>query len=313
MKVVVSFICFSVLIVFSAFCYSATSVCPEFDLTDDCKVDLADFGLLVSQWLAEEYVCDAGYEDCNGEYGDGCEIDVLTDIDNCGGCGQVCQSSNGTVECIDGICYLSDCPNGYANCDGIIANGCETNIFTDLNNCGGCDNLCSFDHAEAICQSGVCMMGDCDYGWADCNLDDSDGCEHYLLATQTCVTAEYIGVVNGDDGCDQGPYRTGLGERWYRVHVNEANSGLFYTDLCFEVYLSPTSGIDYDLYLYEGCGNLVAASQNSVGNAEWIHYVWDDGLSDDSKDLFINIKYYGGSGCDSWTLETYGDCYYFGN
>jgi hypothetical protein len=45
--------------------------------------------------------CNPGYADCNGFVGDGCEVHVLSDNNNCGACGNVCPS--GTT-CLNGAC-----------------------------------------------------------------------------------------------------------------------------------------------------------------------------------------------------------------
>jgi hypothetical protein len=47
------------------------------------------------------YACNAGHADCNTQANDGCEVDTLTDKNNCGGCGTVCGA--GQV-CTKGTC-----------------------------------------------------------------------------------------------------------------------------------------------------------------------------------------------------------------
>src|SRR6185295_8978042 len=43
------------------------------------------------------------------------------------------------------------CPTGKADCDGNPDNGCETQIYTDSKNCGGCGSVCSLPNAASIC------------------------------------------------------------------------------------------------------------------------------------------------------------------
>jgi hypothetical protein len=54
-------------------------------------------------------------------------------------------------------------------------------IDNDVKNCGACGNVCSFDHAWTACQDGVCVMGQCQNNWGDCNNDSVDGCETDLM------------------------------------------------------------------------------------------------------------------------------------
>ncbi|MEQ9080020.1 MAG: hypothetical protein RLP09_39525, partial [Sandaracinaceae bacterium] len=46
-----------------------------------------------------DITCDAGFDDCNGMPGDGCEADLGSDAANCGGCGVVCAAG-----CTMGVC-----------------------------------------------------------------------------------------------------------------------------------------------------------------------------------------------------------------
>jgi hypothetical protein len=76
-----------------------------------------------------------------------CDVDLLTDTKNCGGCGLACPDTVGTEEyhCVEGRCLMA-CTGAppALDCDGIPDNGCE---IRDLNNdhCGACGNKCAPD------------------------------------------------------------------------------------------------------------------------------------------------------------------------
>ncbi|MBM4364145.1 MAG: hypothetical protein FJ104_15805 [Deltaproteobacteria bacterium] len=50
--------------------------------------------------------CNAPFENCDGAYATGCEINTATRIDHCGGCRKACDTSSGTPTCSAGICIL---------------------------------------------------------------------------------------------------------------------------------------------------------------------------------------------------------------
>ncbi|MHC5185271.1 MAG: hypothetical protein ACYSPI_13520 [Planctomycetota bacterium] len=77
---------------------------------------------------------------------------------------------------LDSSCE-AECPEGYGECDGLLFNGCEIDLFNDIQNCGQCGNVCSFDNAESLCIDGHCEMGNCLPGYSDLNGDPIDGCE----------------------------------------------------------------------------------------------------------------------------------------
>ena len=73
-----------------------------------------------------ETPCQAGYANCDGNAANGCEAILTEDEANCGACGTVCQGSgNAAGVCVSGSCGLA-CPVGYYDCDGNLANGCES-------------------------------------------------------------------------------------------------------------------------------------------------------------------------------------------
>jgi hypothetical protein len=123
--------------------------------------------------------CNVGFADCNAVAADGCEINVRIDKNNCGACGRICAAvANGTGACTAGLCGVGVCNAGFANCDGASANGCETAIGSDVNNCGGCAIACPVRaNAGRTCTAGVCGMGACNAGFSNCDGVAANGCE----------------------------------------------------------------------------------------------------------------------------------------
>ena len=93
-------------------------------------------------------------------------------------CGTVCPTApaNGSGACTNRVCTVT-CNRGFANCDNMVGNGCETNLTTSVANCGACGRACTFPNAAATCANGACAMGACNAGFADCDGNPANGCE----------------------------------------------------------------------------------------------------------------------------------------
>jgi len=126
------------------------------------------------------FFCKSGYGDCDQQPSNGCEVDVFNDIANCGTCGHVCSSVNGTPACAGGNCSIL-CKTNFDNCNNDITDGCETNLQNDVLHCGSCSNACTPpDGASATCVQSKCGFA-CLADRGNCNNDDADGCETDLL------------------------------------------------------------------------------------------------------------------------------------
>ena len=121
--------------------------------------------------------CAAGYADCDRIFTDGCEVNVSGNVANCGACGFACIVANGTPNCLAGGCHIAGCNAGFADCDNNYNNGCETNVSTNLVNCGSCGYVCSAPNATSSCTGGGCTIASCNQGFKDCDQMYADGCE----------------------------------------------------------------------------------------------------------------------------------------
>ncbi len=85
------------------------------------------------------------------------------DPQNCGRCGYGCpgyRAPHFDAVCRRGICG-GDCQYGYADCNELLADGCEVNMQVDNRNCGACGNACL---PEQVCSQGKCQVAPCDGG-----------------------------------------------------------------------------------------------------------------------------------------------------
>jgi len=89
-------------------------------------------------------VCQEDWANINGDWSDGCETYLKTDLNHCGLEGNDCTTKVKNaigITCKDGQCDYLSCQAGYGNCNGDRTDGCEAPINT-TQNCGVCKNSC---------------------------------------------------------------------------------------------------------------------------------------------------------------------------
>lgn len=118
-------------------------------------------------------VCAAGWGDCNGnKQTDGCEASLTSSISSCGGCGMACSANHVTPACSGGSCSGGVCAAGWADCNGNKqADGCESFLATDVNNCGACGRACTYANGYGKCSAGACVFTGCKAGYHSCGDD----------------------------------------------------------------------------------------------------------------------------------------------
>ncbi|KAG0626111.1 hypothetical protein M758_2G103000 [Ceratodon purpureus] len=123
------------------------------------------------------YICKPGWSNCDGDWTNGCEVDIGKDANNCAACGTKCKDMpNAVTKCNGGKCEYS-CKPGFSNCDGDWTNGCESSTGTDTSNCGACGTKCKdMPNAVTKCNGGKCEYS-CKPGFSNCDGDWTNGCE----------------------------------------------------------------------------------------------------------------------------------------
>jgi hypothetical protein len=124
-------------------CGTCGHVCPEgLCSAGTCSFSCAQGG------------CTGGLSCC----GTSC-VDQQADKQNCGACGVACgELLNGIAGCVAGACEIVACSAGFADCDGMPADGCEADTNTDVASCGTCGNACA---PGETCVVGTCQLADC--------------------------------------------------------------------------------------------------------------------------------------------------------
>src|SRR5262245_18957616 len=85
---------------------------------------------------------------------------------NCGGCNKPCTLPNGVTSCVNSVCQLVSCNQGFADCNNVGADGCEVNLQNDAKNCGACNKACAMGQA--------CVMGACTNACLNNIVDDGN-------------------------------------------------------------------------------------------------------------------------------------------
>jgi hypothetical protein len=141
-------------------------------------------------------LCNGTDEDCDRAVDEGPALSSCDEVGSTAGA------------CIAGSCRGLTCEPFFADCNmnlGTRVDGCEVNVTTDPNNCGGCGQRCNVGTNQVgVCAARECGAPVCAPGFLDCDLDNNagefgNGCE----STTRCPVD--WGTSWGGAGSDQPP------------------------------------------------------------------------------------------------------------
>lgn len=162
-----------------------TDVAADAENCGACKntCDFPNGGGTCEAGVCELTTCDPVRLDCDDFAGNGCETNPLTSYDHCGACDNTCAASKAVTACVQGVCEIAQCFEDFEDCDGQAATGCEADLTSSNEHCGGCNQPCTSDGNGTVgCVASVCKVINCATGFDDCNGLTGDGCEQDVLS-----------------------------------------------------------------------------------------------------------------------------------
>jgi hypothetical protein len=91
-----------------------------------CSLSYANTKCSASDGTCQIASCTGNSADCDGVAANGCERDLAHDANFCGSCKAApCQAPNGVPECSASHCAIRSCNANFADCNKIVADGCE--------------------------------------------------------------------------------------------------------------------------------------------------------------------------------------------
>ncbi|MDP3219269.1 MAG: hypothetical protein Q8S73_34540 [Deltaproteobacteria bacterium] len=178
-----------------AHCGACNAACPtRANATSTCTAGACGF------------TCNTGFENCDGDASNGCEVDTRASASHCGGCGRACAPPNAAGACVAGACTVGACAANFGDCDGNPSNGCEVDTRSSASHCGACAAACPAPaNSVPACVGSTCLRT-CAVGFDDCDLVEGNGCEVNLRTSnahcgrcgQACTLA------NGSATCVSG-------------------------------------------------------------------------------------------------------------
>ena len=189
-------------------CINASDCDGQFCVNSTCVACLPGGGedALCGAEYGDNHICGESGECACGETASGgsgrsCEAN------------EVCADPNSDGDLSDAQC---GCIADFGDCDGDLANGCETDLSQGVDNtgadasCGACGQICTEGAIDAsaggdaaistaACVGGVCTVS-CDADFYDCDADPYSGCEQ-ALDGNNCGACDLACGCNSDSSC----------------------------------------------------------------------------------------------------------------
>jgi hypothetical protein len=151
--------------------------------------------------------CSDPNRECDPSNPTRCDTNISNNEQHCGACGNVCDPPNATGECVNRVCSLEECDEGFADCDeggdGSVLNGCEVRLGS-VAHCRTCAESCVNEHGTTECTGSGCAPS-CANGWGDCDGNKANGCETQLNTLFNCgACGTSCNKAHGSESCTSG-------------------------------------------------------------------------------------------------------------
>ena len=273
------------------------------NLDDDCDglIDEASANAACSAESAES-VCVAGRcelvrclgaaRDCDGLASNGCES-TLDTLEQCGACGRRCELPNAHSACSGGECTFDSCQPGFADCDAMSGNGCETSLQSN-DNCGGCAVRCASDEqcTGSVCRRTQDEIPECPDSPYAGDLETGDECVDLCPQDQNkrapgacgCGVADTDSDADGTldcvDACPNGAWTSGPCLPFTPLNLDP--SALDFTNATEAIFNCGVTTLDTTLaipVLSNGCGVTAQLSTQTQSNGSSIAVLTVRGLT----------------------------------
>jgi hypothetical protein len=128
--------------------------------------------------------------------------------------------------CTEAPPYTTPCPQGYADCDGDPANGCEVDLTSDAYHCGACGTVCPGQGTSSgVCVASTCGTA-CQVGTYDCDGNPANGCESTTACgPAACTIDRQAELAITALSVVEDPVRTAPGGVWHFGTLMRAMAG----------------------------------------------------------------------------------------
>ena len=129
-------------------------------------------------------VCETNWGNLDGDWYNGCEENLSSNIEHCGtvetNCYEQVKNVNPSlVKCEDGVCDYVMCNSGYDDCDDDRSNGCGESIIDNVSHCGTCQNSCK-TYQKCLSESQSEMSRQY------CCFENGTGCDDCTINIDSC-------------------------------------------------------------------------------------------------------------------------------
>ncbi|MEZ4226186.1 MAG: hypothetical protein R3B13_34890 [Polyangiaceae bacterium] len=203
-----------------------------------------------------------------------------------------------------GIAGIASFDAGFAGFGGAAGSGTDAGGAAGVSGSGGAAGAAGSGGAPVVCTAPAV------------NCDGDSTCETDLSASSnSCANAEDLGIRCSDAACDYllgcasvvwkpNGGAQGKGSRWFWATAVECSLSC-QADVVANVALKSPPGTNYDLFVYQSCGKLVASSTLGPGEIDAVAVKQEEVSGLQGFNYVVEVRWVSGGSCGDWQLQLY--------